>query len=108
MRFGGISVWLLIYAMMPMPLPGGIPSGELHVYSLSRQGWHVLEKKSFVDRRPGQKPYQNLRRDVQVVQYRLQRGEEVLFCRVEYDSQQDTIREYCASTSEKAAEQVKN
>ena len=108
MRFGGISVLLLIYAMMPKPLPGGIPSGELHVYSLSRQGWHVLEKISFVDRRPGLKPYQNLRRDVQVVQYRIQRGEEVLFCRVEYDSQQDTIREYCASTAEKAAEQAKN
>ena len=47
MRFGGISVLLLIYAMMPKPLPGGIPSGELHVYSLSRQGWHVLKKSKF-------------------------------------------------------------
>ena len=108
MRFGGISLWLLIYTMMPLPLSGGIPSGELHVYSLSRQGWQVLETKSFVDSRPGLKPYQNLRRDVQVVQYRVQRGEEVLFCRVEYDSQQDTIREYCTSIDEKATEQAEN
>ena len=99
---------LLIFTMIPMHLPGGIPSGELHVYSFSRQGWHVLEKKSFVDSRPGLKPYKNLRRDVQVVQYRLQRDEELLFCRVEYDSQQDTIREYCASTAEIAAEHEKN
>ena len=60
------------------------------------QGWKVEEMKSFVERRPGKRPYQMLKRDVQVVLYRLHRQQQELFCRVEYDSQQDTIREMCS------------
>ena len=60
------------------------------------QGWKVEEKKSFVERRPGKRPYQMLKRDVQVVLYRLHRQQQELFCRVEYDSQQDTISEMCS------------
>ena len=60
------------------------------------QGWKVEEKTSFVERRPGKRPYQMLKRDVQVVLYRLHRQQQELFCRVEYDSQQDTIREMCS------------
>ena len=59
------------------------------------QGWKVEEMKSFVESRPGKRPYQMLKRDVQVVLYRLHRQEQELFCWVEYDSQQDTIREMC-------------
>jgi len=76
---------------------------ELRVHQLVQQGWQVQEEESFIDQRPGLEPYQNLRRDVQAVLYRLRRGEDVLFCRVEYDSQQDTIRESCASSPEAAA-----
>ena len=60
------------------------------------QGWKIEEMKSFVESRPGKRPYQMLKRDVQVVLYRLHRQEQELFCRVEYDSQQDTIREMCS------------
>mgnify|MGYP005732251739 CR=1 FL=1 len=60
------------------------------------QGWKVEEMKSFVESRPGKRPYQMLKRDVQVVLYRLYRQKQELFCRVEYDSQQDTIREMCS------------
>ena len=63
---------------------------------LRQQGWKVEEKKSFVESRPGKRPYQMLKRDVQVVLYRLHRQKQELFCRVEYDSQQDTIREMCS------------
>ena len=68
-----------------------------------QQGWKVVEKKSFVESRPGKRPYQMLKRDVQVVLYRLHRQQQELFCRVEYDSQQDTIREMC-SEDEKSLE----
>ena len=61
-----------------------------------QKGWKVEEKKSFVESRPGKRPYQMLKRDVQVVLYRLHRQQQELFCRVEYDSQQDTIREMCS------------
>ena len=63
---------------------------------LRQQGWKVEEKKSFVESRPGKRPYQMLKRDVQLVLYRLHRKEQELFCRVEYDSQHDTIREMCS------------
>ena len=63
---------------------------------LRQQGWKVEEKKSFVESRPGKRPYQMLKRDVQVVLYRLHRQEQELFCRVEYDSQQGTIQEMCS------------
>ena len=63
---------------------------------LRQQGWKVEEKKSFVESRPGKRPYQMLKRDVQVVLYPLHRQKQELFCRVEYDSQQDTIREMCS------------
>ena len=62
---------------------------------LMQQGWKVEEKNSFVERRTGKRPYQMLKRDVQVVLYRLHHQEQELFCRVEYDSQQDTIWEMC-------------
>ena len=72
---------------------------------LRQQGWKVEEMKSFVESRPGKHPYQMLKRDVQVVLYRLHRQQQELFCRVEYDSQQDTIREMC-SKDEKSLESI--
>ncbi|MFL2748778.1 MAG: hypothetical protein ACJ0DI_04705 [bacterium] len=70
---------------------------------LRQQGWKVEEKKSFVESRPGKRPYQMLKRDVQVVLYRLHRQEQELFCRVEYDSLQDTIREMCSKDEKSLA-----
>ena len=78
------------------------------IHQLIQQGWRIQEKESFIDKRPGLKPYQNLRRDVQVVLYRLKRGGDVLFCRVEYDSQQDTIREVCATSAEEVEKRLKD
>ncbi|MCP4295634.1 MAG: hypothetical protein GY786_08515 [Proteobacteria bacterium] len=77
---------------------------ELGVYQLTQQGWQVQEKKSSIDHRPGVEPYQNLGRKVQVTLHRLNRGDDLLFCRMEYDSQQETLREFCGSSFEEAAE----
>ena len=70
---------------------------------LKRQGWKVLEKQSKIESRPGLKPYQNLKREVLVVKYRLRKSTVFLFCLVEYDSQLDTISEDC-DVSQKIAE----
>ena len=77
------------------------------VIELKRQGWKVTETHSSVDARPGIKPYQNLKRVVQVVKYRLNKGTEVLFCVVEYDSQLDTITESCADSLKQAKEKLR-
>ena len=88
--FLGLCNWHLLLAN----------TSPLHaeVIELKRQGWKITETHSSVEARSGIKPYQNLKRVVQVVKYRLNKGTEVLFCVVEYDSQWDSIRESCADS----------
>ena len=76
------------------------------VLELQRLGWEVVEKKSRIESRAGQRPYQNLKRVVLVVKYRLRKDKELYFCLVEYDSQLDTIRESCADNEEKTEERL--
>ena len=96
MLFSGLCNWHLLLAN----------TAPLHaeVIELKRQGWKVTETHSSVEARPGIKPYQNLKRVVQILNYRLNKGTEVLFCVVEYDSQWDTIRESCADSMHQAKE----
>ena len=99
MLFSGLCNWHLSHAN----------TAPLHaeVIELKRQGWKVTETHSSVEARPGIKPYQNLKRIVQVVKYRLNKGTEVLFCVVEYDSQWDTISESCADSLQQAEEKLR-
>ncbi len=76
------------------------------VLELQRLGWEVVGKKSRIESRAGQKPYQNLKRLVLVVKYRLRKDKELYYCLVEYDSQLDTIRESCADNEEKTEERL--
>ena len=103
-----MKISLITLVMMSlMPLMGWSMNQESKgsMIQFRQQGWKVEEKKSFVESRPGKRPYQMLKRDVQVVLYRLHRQQQELFCRVEYDSQQDTIREMC-SKDEKSLESI--
>ena len=70
------------------------------VLKLKRQGWEVVEKKSWIESRPGLRPYQYMKRKVQVVKFKLYKNTNLIFCIVEYDSQLDTIREACDRLSE--------
>ena len=99
MLFSGLCSWNLLHANTA-PL-------HVEVIELKRQGWKVTETHSSVEERSGIKPYQNLKRVVQVVKYRLNKGTEVLFCVVEYDSQWDTILESCANSLQKAEEKLR-
>jgi len=71
------------------------------ILELKRQGWEVFEKQSNIEKRPGIKPYENLKRLVQVVKYKLNKDKKVLFCILEYDSQLDRIMTECNSVAEK-------
>ncbi len=99
MLMSGLCNWQLLQAN----------TSPLHaeVIELKRQGWKVTETHSCVEARPGIKPYQNLKRVVQVVKYRLSKDTEVLFCVVEYDSQWDTMRESCAESMQQAEKKVR-
>ena len=99
MLFSVLCNWQLLHAN----------TAPLHaeVIELKRQGWKVTEIHSSVEARPGIKPYQNLKRVIQVVKYRLNKGTEVLFCVVEYDSQWDTVRESCADSLQQAEKKLR-
>ena len=89
-------ITLVMISLMPLQAWSMDQISKESMGQFRKQGWKVEEKKSFVERRPGKRPYQMLKRYVQVVLYHLHRQEQELFCRVEYDSQQDTIREMCS------------
>ena len=89
-------ITLVMISLMPLLALSMNQESKESMIQLKQQGWKIEENKSFVESRPGKRPYQMLKRDVQVVLYRLHRKEQELFCRIEYDSQQDTIREMCS------------
>ena len=89
-------ITLMMISLMPLLAWSKNQVSKETVIQFRQQGWKIEEKKSCVESRPGKRPYQMLKRDVQVVLYRLHRQQQELFCRVEYDSQQDTIREMCS------------
>ena len=99
MLFSGLFNWPLLIANTA-PL-------QAEVIELKRQGWKVTETHRSVEARAGIKPYQNVKRVVQVVKYRLNKGTEVLYCVVEYDSQWDTMRESCAESMQQAEKKVR-
>ena len=96
---------LVMISLMPLLAWSMNQESKESMIQFKQQGWKVEQKKSFVESRPGKRPYQMLKRDVQVVLYRLHRQQQELFCRVEYDSQKDTIREMC-SKDEKSLESI--
>ena len=98
-------ITLMMISLMPLQAWSMNQVSKESMVQYRNQGWKVEEMKSFIESRPGKRPYQMLKRDVQVVLYRLLRQQQELFCRVEYDSQQDTIREMC-SKDEKSLESI--
>ena len=99
MLFSGLCNWHLLLAN----------TAPLHaeIIELKRQGWKVTETHSSVEERSGIKPYQNLKRVVQVVKYRLNKGTEFFFCFVEYDIQRDSIRDSCAYSLQQAEKKLR-
>ena len=89
-------IMLMMISLIPLQAWSMNQVSKESMVQYRNQGWKVEEMKSFVESRPGKRPYQMLKRDVQVVLYRIHRQQQELFCRVEYDSQQDTIREMCS------------
>jgi len=103
--FLSATVFLLVFNWTGMHQIFANDSKEIqNVLELKRQGWEVIEKQSRLESRPGLKPYQNLKREVQVVKYWLSKNKQFYFCFVEYDSQLDTISESCADNEKEAKE----
>ena len=76
-------ITLVMISLMPLLAWSMNQASKESMVQYRKQGWKVEEKKSFVESRSGKRPYQMLKRDVQVVLYRLYRQQLELFCRVE-------------------------
>jgi len=96
MRNLTIFLALIFTVMFSTPvLADNAKSNSLTVYNLKKDGWWVVEQKHYVEVRPGEHSYSSLKRYIQVVVYILQKAEKRKKCIMEYDSQNDTLREEC-------------
>ena len=86
---------IVLFLMSTKILEGNPSQRNIKVFRLKQNGWKVFDQNSFVESRQGLAPYQNLRRDVQVIEYRLEKDEKIIICVVEYDSQRDLITDSC-------------
>ena len=67
----------------------------LTVLDLRKDGWKVIEKKRYIEVRSGLNAYSNLKRYVQVEVYIFEKNENLYKCKMEYDSQNDTLTDKC-------------
>ncbi|MBT6096274.1 MAG: hypothetical protein HOH04_15420 [Rhodospirillaceae bacterium] len=69
------------------------------IANLQAQGWKVIHKSEEKKELPGVAPYQDLKRIVQVIHYRLEKGDGLMICEATYDSQRERYDETCRSGS---------
>jgi len=65
------------------------------IISLQSEGWVIVKKTAEQKTLPGVPPYQDLKRIVQIVRYRLEKGDAMMTCETAYDSQLDRFEENC-------------
>ena len=62
-----ISLFILVMiSLMPLKAWSMDQVSKESMIQYRKQGWKVEEKKSFVESRPGKRPYHMLKRDVQI------------------------------------------
>ncbi len=65
------------------------------IASLKSDGLKIVKKTAEQKTLPGVAPYQDLKRVVQIVRYRLEKGPATITCETAYDSQLDHFEENC-------------
>ena len=76
-------------------LTGTGVAGENLIAALRSLGWTEIEKREETKKLPGETPYENLARVIQVTHFVFQKDDERKACWISYDSQRDQIREGC-------------
>lgn len=71
-------------------------SNQPTIVSLQSDGWTIVDKTAEQRTLPGVAPYQDLKRVVQIVRYRLEKGGATMTCETVYDSQLDHFEENCS------------
>ena len=80
-----------------MILASAVPgvAGETSIAELRAMGWTEIEKRDEIKKLPGEAPYENLTRVIQVTHFVFEKDGARRACRISYDSQRDQIRESC-------------
>ena len=77
-------------------LPFTVASSEnLRIADLRSEGWTEIERREEIKKYPGDSPYENLTRVIQVIHFVFEKGGLTKVCWISYDSQRDQIRESC-------------
>ena len=77
-------------------LPFTVGSAQkARIADLRSEGWTEIERREEIKNYPGDSPYENLTRVIQVIHFVFEKDGMRKICRISYDSQRDQIRENC-------------
>ena len=82
-----LMIWLL-------PLTVG-SAEKVRIADLRSEGWTEIERREEIKKYPGDSPYENLTRVIQVIHFVFEKDGMTKICWISYDSQRDQIRESC-------------
>jgi hypothetical protein len=85
-----IALAAVLLAAMASPAAGGET-----VNGLRQAGWVVVEKRGWIERRPGLPPYETMDRAVHITTFVMEKGGQRKVCTLAYDSQLDMLDEEC-------------
>ena len=68
---------------------------NIKIADLRSQGWTEIERREEIKNYPGDSPYENLTRVIQLTHFVFEKDKVKKFCWISYDSQRDQIREGC-------------
>ena len=68
---------------------------KVRIADLRSDGWSEIERREEIKNYPGDTPYENLTRVIQVIHFVFEKDGMTKICWISYDSQRDQIRESC-------------
>ena len=68
---------------------------QVQISDLRSQGWSEIHRREEIKKFPGERPYENLPRIVQIVHFVFEKDGIKKYCWISYDSQRDRMDENC-------------
>ena len=82
-----LMIWLLTFTVGS--------AQKARITDLRSEGWTEIERREEIKKYPGERPYENLTRVIQVIHFVFEKDGMTKICWISYDSQRDQIRESC-------------
>ena len=91
---GMLKILCLTLIIWLLPFTVG-SAQKTRIADLRSEGWTEIERREEIKNYPGERPYENLTRVVQVIHFVFKKDGMTKICWISYDSQRDQIRESC-------------